>query len=303
MFICISFLALSDDVYAQFFDKRARYHALAVQGIGSYFYGDVSSGLNTIRSGAGVEYIYKFSPNASFVTGINYIRLLGDDDGNSSPADPATVNKYIRNLHFRNDVLEWFVQLRYDVFSSTEHYQKRPSFNIFAGVGLGIIYSNPQAKDSSGNWTNLQPLQTEGVSYSSFTGFIPLSAGLRYKISNNIDIEFELSYHITFTDYLDDVKGTYADPAALNSESARYFANRSTEPVNTFDNQSRDLNYIENTLGYAVLTSPGGYSYISGTGPRQPRGSKIGPDGYFLGMLRFVFIIPQKGISCPRYRD
>jgi len=303
IFIACCLLPMHFFAEAQFFNKRARYHSLGIQIIGSYFNGDVASGLSTIRPCLGIQYAYKIAPAFSFASEVNYIQIAGDDDANSSPSNPVTASKYIRNLSFRNNMVEVLTQIRYDLFPNNDHYRKRPSYNVFVGIGLGLLYTNPQAKDSLGHWTDLRPLRTEGEkkAYSQYTGFIPVSLGMRYKVSSNIDIEFEMSYRYTFSDYLDDVKGNYADPSQLSSKAA-YFANRSAEPTNTFTNQQRDLNYIQNQLGYPVLSNSGG-KYISGTGAGQFRGSKIGPDGYILAMLRFVYIIPEKGVSCPRYRD
>jgi hypothetical protein len=305
VFLIISFFfALHFFAPAQFSDKRARFHSIGLNIMGSYFNGDVASGPNTIRPGFGAQYMYKFAPGFSFAAGVNYVEIAGDDESNSSPSNPATANRYIRNLSFRNNMVEVFTQVRWDLFPNNDHYRKRPTYNIFVGIGLGLLYTNPQAKDSSGHWTDLRPLKTEGekTAYSQYTGFIPVSIGVRYKISSNIDMEFEVTYRYTFSDYLDDVKGNYADPKSLSPEAA-YFANRSAESINTFNNHSRDLNYIQNQLGYSIQTNDIGGQYIAGTGPGQSRGSKIGPDGYILAMLRFVYIIPEKGVSCPRYRD
>jgi len=275
-------------------DKRGRYHSFGVQGIGSYFFGDVSSGIKTIRSGFGTQYLNKITPAFSITVDVNYIRLLADDESVSNVRKASSSAAYIRNLHVRNDVIEFGIHARYELFPCNDYFSKRKKINAFATIGLGLLYTNPQAKDSTGHWRNLRSIHTENHSYSSYTAYIPVSVGLQYKLTNHIDLEFEFGYRFTFTDYLDDVKGQYVDPSQLQSSDARYFANRSAEPTDQFNGHSRDLNYIQNGLGYPIVTSPDGYSYVSSTAPGQPRGTRFGLDGYFVAMVRIVYIIPRK---------
>jgi len=262
--------------------------------MGSYFFGDVSSGIKTVRWGLGIQYLNKLSSHIAFTADANYIRLVADDDLVSSRKDFGRSNSYIRNLHMRNDVIELGIHGRYEFLPTNDYFTKRKKLNGFVTLGLGLLYSNPQAKDSAGYWHNLRPMHTENKSYSSFTAYIPVSLGVQYKISNHLDIEFELGYRFTFTDYLDDAKGTYVDPSTLQSNDAKYFSNRSAEATDSYTGKSRDLNYIQNNLGYPILTTPDGHSYVSTTSPGQLRGTRFGLDGYFVGMVRIVYIIPRK---------
>jgi hypothetical protein len=47
---------------------------------------------------------------------------------------------------------------------------------------------------------------------------LPFGAGLRLRVSEKVTLAYEFSLRKTFTDYLDDVSTTYADPAALAAE-------------------------------------------------------------------------------------
>ncbi len=262
--------------------------------MGTYFFGDVSSGIQTTRWGLGLQYLNKLTAHIAFTADINYIRLVADDDLVVSPGDKLHSNAYVRNLHMRNDVVELGVHGRYEFLPCNDYFAKRKKFNGFATFGVGLLYSNPQAKDSAGYWHNLQPMHTENKSYSSFTAYIPVSLGVQYKISNHFDVEFELGYRFTFTDYLDDAKGTYVDPSTLESKDAKYFSNRSAEATDSYTGKNRDLNYIQNELGYPILTTSDGYSYVSSTAPGQLRGTRFGLDGYFVAMVRVVYIIPRR---------
>jgi hypothetical protein len=65
-------------------------------------------------------------------------------------------------------------------------------------------------------------LQTEGKSYSKTSFAIPFGAGVRYRINRNLDASFEIGLRKTFTGYLDDVNGNYADLSGKSAE-AQYF--------------------------------------------------------------------------------
>ncbi len=292
LFVCIIF---QQHTFAQKNkDKRGRYYSFGVQGIGSYFFGDVSSSIKTIRSGIGTQYMNKLTPVFAITADVNYIRLVADDQSSSNVKKANSAPAYIRNLHMRNDVVEMAVHARFQLLPSNDYFTKRQKLNAFGTIGIGLLYTNPQAKDSTGHWRNLRTIHTENQSYSKFTAYIPVSVGAQYKLTNHVDLEFELGYRFTFTDYLDDVKGEYVDPSKLQSNDARYFANRSAEPTDQFNGHSRNLNYIQNNLGYPIVTSPDGYSYVSSTAPGQSRGTRFGLDGYFVAMIRIVYIMPGR---------
>lgn len=293
-FLFIGILLQQQSVAQNNKDKRGRYYSVGVQAIGSYFFGDVSSGVNTIRSGVGTQGLYKLTPVFAVTADVNYIRLLADDESTSNVKKAGSSAAYIRNLHVRNDVVEMAVHARYELFPCNDFFVKREKFNAFATIGVGLLYTNPKAKDSTGHWRNLRTIHTENQSYSKFTAFIPVSVGAKYKLSSRFDLEFEFGYRFTFTDYLDDAKGSYVDPSQLQSDDARYFANRSAEKDNQFNGHSRDLDYIQNNLGYPIVTSPEGNSYVSSTAPGQARGTRFGFDGYFVAMVRIVYILPVR---------
>ncbi len=292
IFLIVLVLLMQLSVYAQKNPRSAEYHYLGVQMIGSYFFGDVATNLKTVRGGIGLQYLYKLTPNASFTTSVNYIRLVADDYL-ASNVKKNTSNAYIRNLHMRNDVIEFSMSARYEIFPCNDYFSRRKDMNFYGTMGLGVLYTNPQAKDSTGQWRNLQSIHTENKSYGSFTGFIPVATGMQYKINTHMDLEFELGYRFTFTDYLDDAHGTYVDPATLQTDEAKYFSNRSAEATDVYTGNQRDLDYIQNDLGYPILTTPDGYSYVSSTAPGQARGTRFGLDGYFVAMIRLVYIIPR----------
>nr|GFC24314.1 hypothetical protein [Tanacetum cinerariifolium] len=58
--------------------------------------------------------------------------------------------------------------------------------------------------------------------YSKVSFAIPFGAGVRYRINRNLDASFEIGLRKTFTGYLDDVNGSYANLSGKSAES-QYF--------------------------------------------------------------------------------
>ncbi len=292
-FLVVFILFFIQPVFAQNKGRAAKYYSFGAQLIGSYFWGDVYSNVKTIRSGVGLQYLHKTTEHASITVDLNYIRLAADD-AEANVKNPKYSAEYIRNLHMRNDVVEFAIHGRYELLSCMDYFTKRKKINAFGTIGLGVLYTNPQAKDSAGHWRNLRHIQTENRSYGAFTAYIPVSVGLQFKLTNHLDLEFELGYRFSFTDYLDDAKGKYVETSSLSNDDAKYLSNRSAEEYHTFTGSYRQLDYVRNELGYPILTSSDGYSYVASTAPGQQRGTRFGLDGYFVGMVRIVYIIPRK---------
>ena len=97
--------------------------------------------------------------------------------------------------------------------------------------GIAIFHFNPQAQytDAMGNtlWADLQPLHTEGQGTNAYPDrrpyrltqlSVPFGVGVRLRASKYLSFTAEYGLRATWTDYLDDVSTTYADPAVLRSE-------------------------------------------------------------------------------------
>src|SRR5690606_14947756 len=151
-------------------------------------------------------------------------------------------------------------------------------YNLYGSLGVSFFYHNPKARhypDSSNlnkrRWVALRPLMTENKKYSPFQLAIPMAVGIRYKLSLQWDMEIEMGYRFTFTDYLDDVSGRYQDPASLKNDLARKFSNRTAEKRSALNGRSRDLDFIQNGLGRQIIESDV-YNYVQDFGPGTQRG-------------------------------
>lgn len=114
---------------------------------------------------------------------------------------------WVRNLRFEAELYEVGGLLEYPLFTfESDHYQGSP----YLFLGLSVFHFNPRA-DVDGKTYELQRLQTEGVEYSLFQPAIPFGAGMKLNISDNGTLGLEVGFRKTFTDYLDDVSGSYPD--------------------------------------------------------------------------------------------
>ncbi len=176
-----------------------------------------------------------------------------------------------RNLNFRSNVieaqlvLEWhpFQELPghiYDLRGVKGMAPSRMGLYFFAGVGG--FHFNPKAQ-IDGTWVELRPLGTEGQwlpdgpeEYNLYQFCIPMGVGIRRAIDRKSTIGLELQYTKTFTDYIDDVSGSYYDKTALleaRGPLAAYFSDPSlgTVPGQTATGQQRG--YPDHNDAYLFL--------------------------------------------------
>lgn len=298
-------LAISNTI-AQTYNPRCRYTAVGFNIKASYFDGDIATPIQYIRPGIGANISRRVTPRISLIGEVMWLRLMGDDHNGSNLQTPNKIPLYIRNLHFRNDVKEASAGLKYDLFPSINHYRRRPVYNLYGTVGLSFFYHNPKAKvysDSTltkSGWVNLRPLKTENKEYSKFQMAIPLAVGIRYKLSLQWDLEIEVGYRYTFTDYLDDVSGNYPEPSSLKSNLAKQLSNRTAEVKSALSGKERDVKTIQNSLGHPLISTEN-YNYFKDFGPGSPRGSKKGNDRYIIFGIRFLYAIPGY-VDCPKFR-
>jgi hypothetical protein len=243
--------------------KELRFSFAATQFLGDLG-GDNDIGLdyrladwdNKAMSYAGmIGYRYRFARLFATTTSISAGVVKGDDaltniaDGGFTGNDATTtgIYRYQRNLSFRapyidiSQRLDFFIYLkekvgkRYNV-KGLKGFKNRNE-QVFVFVGVGLMGFMPQAK-YEGKWTKLRPLSTEGQGlvgsttkkYSPVTVIIPMGIGFRVGISREWRIGVETSYVKTFSDYIDDVHGTYFSSdllAAQKGSVAAALADRS----------------------------------------------------------------------------
>ncbi|MGC4020894.1 MAG: DUF6089 family protein [Cyclobacteriaceae bacterium] len=165
------------------------------------------------------------SPRISVRTELNWFILQGSDKLANSQG------RKVRGLSFHSSCFEISATGAINIFSNGNRYYRRPIINGYAFAGFGVLYFNPKG-DLNGKSYALEPLHTEGKSYSRVVPVIPFGFGIRLKVSPNTNIVIEGGYRKTFTDYLDDVSGKYAAPDP-NDKVRAYFENPNSATYNT----------------------------------------------------------------------
>ncbi len=141
-------------------------------------------------------------------------------DSNSD--DPLQV---LRDLHFRTRLYEAAVLMEVNFFKYRSRDKGSRSWTPFVFGGLCYFRASPQALLND-TWYDLQPLGTEGQGttarpdsepYKIDHVGLPFGAGLKINLGK-FDLQMEWGLRRTWTDYIDDVSGTYVDQDMLAVE-------------------------------------------------------------------------------------
>ncbi len=147
---------------------------------------------------------YFVTSRVSLRAEITWFQLKGDDS-QSEDSD-----RLRRNLSFSANNFELSATGAISLFPNGLRFYQRAVFNTYAFAGIGLLYSNPKA-ELDGKTYALQPLETEGISYSRYQPVIPFGLGARVMLGPFFNLAFEGSFRKTFTDYLDDVSTVHPD--------------------------------------------------------------------------------------------
>ena len=172
---------------------------------------------STIRYSVGTGILFNITPYMALRANLNHAQLAADDAFSENRARRA------RNLHFQSNL--WEGSLSFEVTLLNLFKRNRTgALGLYAFGGGSMFYFNPKA-DWNGTMYELQPLGTEGQGlkpntelYSRFSTALVRGIGFRKGITHDISLGLELSLRKTFTDYLDDVSGTYYDYESLLSQ-------------------------------------------------------------------------------------
>lgn len=307
-------------VFGQRFTKSKRYYSIGGSLNAMNYFGDItpaesftSADIRFTRWNLGAHYMRRYGPRFSGRVAFNYGRVQGDDFASQDPGDKNARFRYLRNASFRNDIYELSVTGMWDLIENRNTFLRRPDFVPYLFAGVAGFYHNPRARapqdfpenpSIQGKMVSLQPLQTEGRSYSRLQVAIPAGVGFRYKISPRFDVSFEIGYRYLFTDYLDDVSSNYPDPAALKSNLARAMSNRTLEPTSA-RGEARDYKRVLIDLGYdeGAYVDGAGNTYFAAQGYEagEKRGSPNEKDWYLVTGFHLNYIL-YKGVRCPKFR-
>jgi hypothetical protein len=196
---------------------------LGITGGVSYYVGDLNPlrhyPANTHPAG-GILYRYNFDPRYALRVQGLYTRLEAYDSDADDPLQQR------RNLGFRTNLFEAaaLLEINFLKFRSLDRKDNH-LWTPYVFVGLAYFHFNPQAYLDD-TWYDLQPLGTEGQGSSAGGDLykldvmsIPFGVGLKFALTDKLDLGVEWGLRRTYTDYLDDVSGVYVDNAQLAFET------------------------------------------------------------------------------------
>lgn len=208
-------LALSPTLQAQ--DREAGLFLGTAQ-----YQGDLSQKQLTIsetRPSIGIFGRYYFTPRIDVKGNLYYGWVEGDDNNYSQDRYRPR-----RNLNFRSDLVELSSQLEINFLPFIAN-SRRYRFTPYAFGGVALYYFNPTAR-YNGTKLKLADLNTEGqgleggpADYSKIQGAIPYGLGLKWNLGRLFNIGLEVGQRKLFTDYLDDVSGSYYDNDVIRAKN------------------------------------------------------------------------------------
>ncbi|GAB3327806.1 hypothetical protein GCM10027429_01960 [Marivirga atlantica] len=169
------------------------------------YFGDIaprpstfSTDISFTRPGFNIFLKQKFGDRFSWRANFMWGRLQASDQETigTKNFNQENANRYLRNLSFRNDILELSLTGQVDIFKHGGRFASRPILNIYAFGGLGIIYHNPKGQvpnfattdafivdnpedfqggsspryielENAGEWVSLRELGTEGQNFTA----------------------------------------------------------------------------------------------------------------------------------------
>lgn len=253
------------------------------KGIGKRFVKDLNMGKTHMQGGLYFSAMYKYA------FGLRLEAMFGKvsaDDNVLESVDPKDIARarYNRNLNFRSSISEFSltgeIHPLFIFIDWTARDEDPPRISPYLMGGIGYYSFNPQAS-YNGRWVDLQPLKTEGQGfvndrpeYKLKQLNFPLGFGIKYELSDILNLRGEFVYRILQTDYLDDVSTTYFDPKA--------YAQSGLSPTN------QALSYKLSNRQLVNVTGDGS--------AMSKRGSPAEKDAYFSVNLKLGIYIGRERI-------
>ncbi len=222
-------------INAQTKKRNFRQHEMGILIGGSYYIGDLNPGKHFNMAQPAFGAFYRFTPNYryAFRGGVNFGEIRGDDSQSDN------IDQIQRNLNFKSQITEFNVLAEFN-FLEYRISNDKFKFTTFLFLGIDVFNFKPRAEINN-NWVDLQPLRTEGQTkkYKLTQVAIPFGVGVKMNVSKQVGIGLEWGPRKTFTDYLDDVSGTYPDIIAnpFKSELAKKLSDRSKNAGSNINEQ------------------------------------------------------------------
>jgi hypothetical protein len=216
-------------------------------------------------------------------------------DANIKPKGGDEDTRFLRNLDFRSNIAEGSILGEFypTVFLEDDPEDVPGRLRPYGVLGIGVFHFNPQGTyinpvDNDTYWVDLRPLHTEGEGFPDYPDRkeyaltqinIPMGFGIKYFLSENVNVSFEIVHRKLFTDYLDDVSTKYINPA----DFYKYLPAQQAAIAVAVSNKS-----------------PEGYN-TPGYQPGDKRGDPTQNDAYFTAQFKMAFTIG--GTTRERWRN
>ncbi len=176
----------------------------------------------------------KYNVNDLFNVRLNFLK--GSVIGRDSLSDEEWQKR--RNLSFESGITEFAIMIENNFLGFNIDENENKTFTPYAFAGIAVYRFNPRTL-YQGVYHDLQPLGTEGQGLPGFDDkysltqiAVPLGGGIKMRLTDKLSIGLEVNSRFLFTDYLDDLSGTYVayeELMAGNGELAARLANREHE--------------------------------------------------------------------------
>jgi len=240
---------------------KAQFSEFGLLGGVSFYMGDLNpdTPFKQVMPAGGIFYRYNFNDRFSMRGTFTAGYLKGDD------AQSKVQSQIERNLNFESWVFDFALTGEFSFFRYAPGDMKHPITPFLFG-GIALFKFNPIATASDGLKYDLQPLGTEGQGttfypdrqkYSLTTVALPFGIGLKVNLSKRISAGMEWGMRYTFTDYLDDVSGTYADPYVVQAERgevAHELSNRSALADRVLEGRQRGNSKTNDWYSFALVS-------------------------------------------------
>ncbi len=241
-------------------------------GVSSY-YGDLNPMFSFRRVGPSLGAFARknFDGRLCFRMGLSYGNV-GANDANS----PFEFER-ARNLSFHSHLFEGSAIIEFNFQNFHSNLPRNDKWiSPYLLAGFGITHFNPKTRYNDAVF-NLRDMGTEGQApnqaYALITPVIISGIGLKIDLNPSWSINIEISHRFTFTDYLDDVSGSYADfrlVEGYHGATAAALSDRSLE------------------VGDLRIGESG-----------RQRGDSKAKDTYIFGKIGIVY--RMIGVGCPAY--
>lgn len=181
----------------------------------SYYFGDLNTNYRLTKPGfaGGLNGRYNLNTRLAAKASISYAQLRASD------ADSDNQFENQRNLEFYNNVFELTGQFEFNFFPYV-HGSKDHWYTPYIFGGLSAFYHDPK-RTIDGTTYTLRDFGTEGQAagdeYLPFSGSLTFGGGFKWDIAESWSMNIEFGVRKLFTDFIDDVNGTYPDPLALGA--------------------------------------------------------------------------------------